>query len=320
MKKPFITMSMVLIFVLFILGVAKADENYDIYVDADNATGIEDGTEANPYNTITEALAAAEANDEDDRRIYINNGTYREQLKLPDSTELYGQDDDDTIIYGEDADGDDFSYVIKMYDHCKIKDLRIEQGDIGVLVNNDSEAKIEDCKIKDQKEIGVEVQKAARNDNEIFEMEGTEIYDSEGKAMYIHKRKIYIEKNEIYDNEEEGIDLRSSVKGKIKRNDIYDNGESGIEFELRRAKLKITSNDLDNNSASGIAAQFRGKHQPGEVRIKRNEIEDNSDYGIKCGAPMGGGPPWAYFNGSMTLINNEIKENTLGFFAPLCHF
>lgn len=317
MKKIIVLVLGILISLSLVGGVKAA--SYDIYVDCDNATGIEDGTEAHPYNTIAEAIDAAELNSEDNRKIYVAAGTYREKLKLTDYIELYGAGDSETILYGKDSDDDRFRYVVKMYNHTKLKDVQVKEGTYGVVINDYDKAKIEDCKIKKYEEIGIYVEKGKREDKDLFTLEDTKIYDGEGKGLYIRGRKILLEDNEIYENEEEGIDLRSKVKGKIKNNEIYDNHEGGIELEVREVNLKITSNDIDGNHASGVNTQYRGENKKGDITLKRNDIKDSGSYAINCSIPAGGKPPIDYFSSSITLLMNEYEDNA-NLYGPMCHF
>jgi len=306
-------------FVLLAVPMFAFGETYDVYVDVDNDSGTEDGSEAHPYDTISEGIAEALTNDEDDRKVFVANGEYREQVKIEESVDLYGESKSKTIIYGKDDDNDEFSYAVKMKHKTKIKNFKIKYGKTGILVDEDSRAKIEDCKIKDFDEIGIEVLRADRNDKRLLTVEDCEIYDGDGKAMYIRKRKIFIKDNEIYDNEEEGIDLRSKVKGKIYDNEIYDNGESGIELEMRKVKLKIKDNKIKDNSASGITAQYRGNNETAKyVLVEDNKIKDNSDFGLRCSRPQGGTPPIDYFSSPIMLLDNVFENNDAGTFSQMC--
>lgn len=314
MKKAFLVTVLAFGFPVFVFATS-----YDVYVDASNDSGTEDGSQANPYNTITEGIVMALGNDKDDRKVYVANGQYREQVKIEEDVELYGQSKNDTIIYGKDDDDDEFSYAVKMKDDSKIKDFRVKYGKTGILVDEDAKATIEDCKIKKFDKIGIEVLGADRNNKKLFTIKDSEVYDGDGKAFYIRKRKIDIRDNEIHNNEEEGIDLRSKVKGKIYDNEIYDNGESGIEFEMREAKLKIKDNDIEDNSGSGINAQYRGKNKTAKyVYIEDNKIEDNSDFGIRCSRPQGGTPPVDYFSKPFSLSENVFEGNGDGIFSQMC--
>ncbi len=72
-----------------------------IYVDADNTSGIEDGTGTNPFNTITEAVSAGYSGD----IITVAPGTYTENINFSDKTLVVTSEDEggDTIIDGGGA-------------------------------------------------------------------------------------------------------------------------------------------------------------------------------------------------------------------------
>jgi hypothetical protein len=69
----------------------------DIHVDVAN-TGIEDGTPANPFNTIQEGINAGSVGD----RVLVAPGTYPERVVMADGVHVQGSGRDDTII---DASG-----------------------------------------------------------------------------------------------------------------------------------------------------------------------------------------------------------------------
>ncbi|MFC2039358.1 OmpL47-type beta-barrel domain-containing protein [Chloroflexota bacterium] len=67
-----------------------------IYVDAGNTSGIEDGTQANPYNTIQEGIDAALYGD----TVSVAVGTYYENITLKDGVVVQGAGADVTTIDG----------------------------------------------------------------------------------------------------------------------------------------------------------------------------------------------------------------------------
>ncbi len=74
-----------------------------IYVDDSNTTGIEDGTPANPYNTVEEGMAAAAAGD----TVSIAAGSYLspgDTLFIKPGLALIGEDAGNTIINGDIRD------------------------------------------------------------------------------------------------------------------------------------------------------------------------------------------------------------------------
>jgi hypothetical protein len=68
-----------------------------IYVDVGNTSGIEDGTQEHPYNTITEGLGVALNGD----TVRVAAGTYKETISLKDGVKLRGAGPQITTIDGE---------------------------------------------------------------------------------------------------------------------------------------------------------------------------------------------------------------------------
>ena len=66
MKKKFI------LFILLIPSIFPFADAQNIYVDVNNNTGTEDGTEAHPFNTIKEGINAASPGNQ----VIIKQGTY----------------------------------------------------------------------------------------------------------------------------------------------------------------------------------------------------------------------------------------------------
>ena len=81
----------IFIFAILLVPMIVFGASYDVYVDASNDSGTEDGSQAHPYNTITEGITAAMSNDEDHRKVYVANGEYREQVTIDEEVELYGE-------------------------------------------------------------------------------------------------------------------------------------------------------------------------------------------------------------------------------------
>jgi hypothetical protein len=67
-----------------------------VYVDASNQTGIEDGTQANPYSRIRTAMFAAVSGD----RILVAAGVYHETVVMRDNIDLVGEDPATTVLDG----------------------------------------------------------------------------------------------------------------------------------------------------------------------------------------------------------------------------
>jgi parallel beta-helix repeat protein len=138
----------------------------------------------------------------------------------------------------------------------------------------------------------------------------SDISKNEGKGFYLKKRTVLIEKNEVENNDEEGIDIRSGVKGSIKKNTITKNGESGIELVVGKTDLKISNNKIKSNGASGISNQFyKDSKKTGDIKLEKNSIQKNDNYGLQCATPSGGDPSSNYWTKSINLIKNIFSGN-----------
>ncbi|MEF3691807.1 MAG: right-handed parallel beta-helix repeat-containing protein [Candidatus Moraniibacteriota bacterium] len=305
------------LFLSLFTSVEALAQEYDIFVDKNNTSGTEDGTEANPFDTIGEALTLAVTYEPENRKIFVKNGEYSESLEIPEEAELYGESKNDTIV-----NGDGFGAVITMNNRTKLKNIKIYKGKYGISIEKNSKVEINRVKIQKSEKIGINIEESSKK--RLVEIKDCEIYDSEGKGIYIKKNnyaRIY--DNEIYDNEEEGIDIRSKAKGSIKSNEIYKNGESGIELIVERSKMDIDKNKIYKNSASGIALQAYtgGLSAVSDNGIEKNKISANKHYGIKCDTPsnLKTNQP-VLWSESVTLKNNSIEKNKQNLFSNICHF
>jgi len=296
--------------ILAVPTVAINARTYDIYVDIDNDTGTEDGTSANPYNTITEALAVASEGD----KILVKEGTYEENIEIPRDVEVYGEDKSDTII-----DGGSSGNTVYMNHKSRLQKLTVTGGNYGIKVPKKAGVKIKKVKVKDAEKNGIYMlgsDKTAEKDRYERVIEDCTIKDND-KGMYIKRSRIVIEDSKIYDNDEEGIDLRKGVKGKIKNNEIYDNGEGNIEFKINDANLKISKNDIDDAGSSGIAVQSYSEDK-GKARIYNNEVKGNDHYALRCTVQKAKlSAPWSDM---LFLWDNEMSGNGKGNISSECGF
>lgn len=266
------------------------------YVEEDANDG--DGSEDEPFEDIEEAL------DEDCDEIIVKKGTYKENITINRSTTVRGKSKDDVVITGK----------VIMRDDSKLKDLTVSAYG-GVEVEDDADVRIENVKIK-KASTGIETSGRGK-----LVVKDSAIY-SNGKGMYIQTGKdVDITDCAVYDNDEEGIDIRANVDGQISGNDIYNNGESGIEVILGKSELTISDNTIKKNGASGIAAQYyKSTSKIGAVKIKKNTLKSNKDYGINCKAPSGGNPGVDYWSQSISMSSNKVQDNKDGDFSSECSF
>ena len=276
---------------------------YNLFVDKNNTSGLEDGSQASPFDTIGEAIAAAALLDENSRDIFIANGTYEEDVELVEKVSLTGESRGGVIIT-------DSGTVIKMAHSTKLKKLTVSGGTIGINIPKDSKATITDVAVKKAKKVGIQAEKGSTSDRYRVTVEDSKITDGKGKGFYILKGRVSLKNNEIEDNDEEGVDIRAGVKGTISKNTIASNGESGIELVLGKTSLKIQKNKIKNNDASGITNQFyKDDKKLGNVLISKNNVRSNDSYGINCATPSGGSPGSEYWKKSITLSGNLFFGN-----------
>ena len=267
------------------------------YVDK-SADDDGDGSEDKPYQKISKAL------DKDCVTINVAKGTYGDDITLTSSVRVTGDSRDDVTISG----------TVTMKDGSRIEKVTIKE--LGIKVAEDADATVTNVIIT---EANIGISTVAGGGKLI--VSDTKFYGN-NKALYLQSGKeVDITKCDIYDNDEEGIDIRSNVEGDISDNTISDNGESGIEVILGKADLTITGNKIKNNKASGIAAQYyQGSGKSGAAKVKNNTITGNNDFGMNCKIPSGGNPGKEFWADALNMKSNKVSGNKDGDFSPECSF
>jgi len=294
--------SFLLVIALIFAGFFVSDEifakDYDIYVDADADSG-GDGSEDDPYQTVSEAIE--EADDGDD--IFIEKGDYEEDIYIDKEVSLYGDDLEDVVIEGD----------LEIEKNVEAEEFTIEGG---VVVNSGADVIFDNLIITEASGIAID---ASPGNGEIV-VKNSVIKKADTKGFYIQKgRDIVITGCQVYGHDEEGIDLRSNVDGTISGNTVYDNGESGLEFIVSDSSLDIENNTFKNNGSNGIAAQYYDEFDDeGEINISGNTITSNDGYGIDCNNPQGGSFDADFWSKSMSLKGNSITSNKEGVMGASC--
>jgi len=80
---------------------ATIEYDPNIYVDAGNTSGIEDGTKTYPFNSITEGIEAVTSG----KSVVVSAGTYNEQLIINKGITLQGAGKESTLISGFEYSG-----------------------------------------------------------------------------------------------------------------------------------------------------------------------------------------------------------------------
>ncbi len=283
-----------------------------IFVDGASQSSTEDGSEANPYKTIGSALAKAAVSPTSGRQIFIKKGTYPSgDLDLPTYTTLLGEDRNKVII-DFSADG---KASLTMRKRSTIEKLTVKGGNYSVIVQKKAKVTIKNVKITKSKRIGIWVRSGKNRTVYSTTIKDSFIEDNDGKGLYIEQTYLYFYNNSVLNNQEEGLDLRSKVKGKIYDSTFEDNGEGGMELEIRGVKLDVRNNDFKSNEASGLMLNNR-TNKGGKVSFKNNKFEDNNHYGIRCG----GTRSWSnqLWKKTFSFKNNDINDNDKGDIDSAC--
>ena len=221
----------------------------NIYVDIDNTTGIEDGTQTHPFDTIAEGIDAVASG----KSVKVFAGTYNEQLIINKGIILQGASRGNTSITGSDLIGNSITVTA---DDVSISGFKIDGGfktDVGIF--SDSSSSIE---------ISANIFQGHRDSGVLYHRISSD-----------YPSGIYVYNNEICHNSLNGVKVTGAGSGIIESNTITKNTD-GIRAN-DSASLEIKHNNINENTSAGIICQDNSF-----LLIWDNEITIN-DYGIKVG-------------------------------------
>jgi parallel beta-helix repeat protein len=213
-----------------------------LYVDDDNVLGPWDGTKEHPYNKIQDAIDIAYVG----YTVFVKEGTYNENIVIHKTIKLDGENRTNTIINGNGT-----GHVIEISaPNVRVSGFTVQNSgklefDAGIkTLTLDSYVDINNNIVRNN-QIGIFLNYAFENS------------------------KATVENNIIMENKQ-GIYSHWSNNNLIKNNEIYDNEDHGIEC-IRSFYPRIVGNSIKNNGKYGI--YLRGSSNEG--MIKNNEIEEN---------------------------------------------
>ena len=212
----------------------------NIYVDSANTTGIEDGTQTHPFDTITEGIDAVASG----KSVMVTAGTYNEQLIINKSITLQGASQENTFITGSSLTENLISLEA---DNITISGFTID-GDsstsVGIYFDNCSFININNNVIQNNKNYGTKYSNSSPT----------------------------IEYNDIKNNVTSAIYIAIGGAGTIKYNFLTDN-RYGIRSCVNSSP-EIIRNNISNNK-TGIYCQ-----ESATPIISYNTISNNTGYGI----------------------------------------
>ena len=219
---------------------ATIEYDPNIYVDAANATGIEDGTKIHPFITLTEGIEAVISG----KSVVVVAGNYNEQLIINKSITLQGASQDNTFISGSGLTG---NLITIEADNITITGFTIDGASStakGIYFNNYSSININNNIIQNNTSYGIN---------------------------YINSSPT-IENNDIKNNNYSGIDVGTGGAGII-RNNFVVSSKHGIRT-YGDSCPEINRNNISNNN-TGIYCR-----ESATPIISYNTISNNSGYGI----------------------------------------
>lgn len=228
---------------------AAIEYDPNIYVNIGNTSGIEDGTQTHPFDSITEGIEAVTSG----KSVVVAAGTYNEQLIINKGITLQGAGKESTIISGLGYTG---NLITVTADDVTISGFTID-GNLGTAVGiySDSSSSIEISEnlIKSNRDSGILYQRASDD----------------------YPSGIYVYNNEIYQNTINGIKVTGAGSGIIEGN-IIRNNDCGIKATTDTS-IEVKMNNIYNNYDSGIFCRNNSS-----LLIWSNEITSNG-YGIRVG-------------------------------------
>lgn len=221
-----------------VLTTIEYDPN--IYVDIRNTSGIEDGTQTHPFNSIIEGIDAVAPG----KSVIVAVGTYKEQLIIDRSITLRGASRDNTFITGSGLTG---NLITIEEDYVIITGFTIDGANStakGIYFNNCSSININNNTIQNNVSYGLNYRNSSPT----------------------------IECNDITDNDYSAIDIAMGGAGIIRDNFLINN-LYGIR-SCGDSSPEITGNNISNNN-TGIYCR-----ESATPIISYNTISNNTGYGI----------------------------------------
>ena len=219
---------------------ATIEYDPNIYVDAANATGIEDGTKIHPFITLTEGIEAVISG----KSVVVVAGNYNEQLIINKSITLQGASQDNTFISGS---GLTVNLITIEADNITISGFTIDGSSctsIGLYFDSYSFININNNIIQNNSSYGINYSNSSPT----------------------------IENNNIKNNNYSGIDVGTGGAGII-RNNFVVSSKHGIRT-YGDSCPEINRNNISNNN-TGIYCR-----ESATPIISYNTISNNSGYGI----------------------------------------
>lgn len=263
-------LAMLFSFIVIVIEIAPMVDAPTIYVDDDN-TGVEDGSQANPWNTIQEAVDVAQPGD----TVYVNNGTYNEHVIVNKPLNLVGASRDNTTI-DAGGSGDAIKPTVDWVNVTGFNLTGAGSGDeeAGVDLFSVCHCRIINNTVSFSGKHGINIRMSANNhiikNNKVISnnVNGIYIWGSSnnviiGNNMSGNMGGAYlgfsdyntITYNTIWKNSGNGITLMESSNNSISSNYVLMKGVSAAENGIRitgSSDNRVTNNNVSLSGGEGI--------------------------------------------------------------------
>lgn len=299
----------------------KASMNITIYVDDDNISGPWTGTKEHPFQHIQDAVKYSS----DKNIVFVYKGTYIENIILNKSLSLFGEDNEETIIDGDNEDdviqinsnnvtingfliknsglsGRDAGIEINA-DNTIISNNTIFDSTIGIFLYESNNNRLVDNHIMNNTDYGIHLYLSHENN-----ISNNIINNNRWGVLLTTSFLNQIYANDISSNKIHGLWLsRSSNYNNIYKNSISYNKEYGVYLNLHTSNNTILNNIISSNNNVGITIGFYWPCN-GNI-VSDNLISLNEEYGI------------CLYDSSHTIIsNNNFIDNQFQAFFNDCYF
>jgi hypothetical protein len=281
-----------------------ASSRNDIFVD-NSKIGVEDGTQARPYHTISEALIHADKRTD----VHVAKGVYEENIEIPKGVKIFGSDRDEVIIRAKNRK----KVVVSMKDDTEINKVTIEKGNEGVWIKKDAEVSIIKCIIRNNDDDGINIASGGVKKNNAVNIIDSIITENGRAGIFSQKRRLVLMNNEIIDNESDGVDLAAGSSAWIEDNKFKDNDGSGLKLRLDGSDIWTKSNTYRDNNHSGLEISDAGK--AGRIDINKSKFAENKKYAVARIARAGFAEN--IWNGLTVQANNTFESSKLGKVSPI---
>ncbi|MBU1290831.1 right-handed parallel beta-helix repeat-containing protein [bacterium] len=262
-----------------ILTIIEYDPN--IYVDIGNTSGIEDGTQTHPFNSITEGIEAVASG----KSVVVAAGTYNEQLIINKGIDLRGAGKESTFIIGLGYTG---NLITVSADDVTISGFTIDgksDTDIGIYSDSSSSIEISENLIQNHQDSGIFYQRISDDYPSGIYVYNNEICKNSLNGIKVTGAGSGIIEGNIIRNSNCGIKASNDVSLEVKKNNIYDNYDSGI-FCRESSSLLIWENEIRTNSYGiRVGEKYSDTTNPdigggAKGGIGKNNITGNTSNGI----------------------------------------